>query len=332
MRTDLLRKVIIENGALGSIKDFCKEWGTPLVVVDPTTKNIAGDKIAGDLNAEIFVIKEASLDEVEKVKKIASDSRCIISAGGGRAIDVGKFAAHKLGVPFISVPTALSHDGIASRNVSLMTKGVYGSYPASTPYGLVVDLDIVKKAPYRMTAAGAADMITNYTALEDWKLAGDRDKYIEYIAGLSLLAADLVANNVDCIRALEDVGFENLVWALVISATSMTIAGSSRPASGAEHMFSHALDSLGAKALHGEQVGLGSIIFSYLQGGDWKRIKELLKRVGAPTTAKEIGIEKEKIIEALLKAKDVRKRYTILDIKPLTAEKAENICKETGVI
>lgn len=326
MQTELPRKIIIERGAIDKIYEVCKKWENPLVVADPTTKNIAGNKIAKDLSSDIFIIKESSLYEVEKVKEVGGEY--IISVGGGRAIDVGKLAAHKLGVPFISVPTALSHDGIASKNVSLMTEGIYGSYPASTPYGLIVDLDIVKKAPYRMTASGSADIISNYTALEDWKLAGD---VIEYAAGLSLLAANIVSDNVDGIRKLEDNALENLTWALIISATSMTITGSSRPASGAEHMFSHALDSLGTKALHGEQVGLGSIFFSYLQDGNWKKIKNLLEKVGAPTTAKDIGIEENLIIQALLKAKDIRKRYTILDKKPLTEEKAKEICKATGI-
>jgi len=122
------------------------------------------------------------------------------------------------------------------------------------------------------------------------------------------------------------------VEALISSGISMSLVGSSRPASGAEHMFSHALESLGSRALHGEQCGFGSILMAKLQGQDWKTIRDKLKLIGAPVTIKELNTNKETIIQALLEAKKIRERYTILDEKPLTEEKALELCKATGVL
>lgn len=96
----------------------------------------------------------------------------------------------------------------------------------------------------------------------------------------------------------------------------MSIAGSSRPASGGEHKFSHALDQIApGKGLHGEQCGIGSIITMYLHGGDWRGIRSSLKAIGAPTTPKEIGISDETAAKALVLARGIRpERFTILDI------------------
>src|SRR5699024_2140661 len=107
-----------------------------------------------------------------------------------------------------------------------------------------------------------------------------------------------------------------VVKALVSSGVAMSIAGSSRPASGAEHLFSHQLDRIApGAALHGHQVGVGSILTEYLHSGEegrWTNIRDALAGLGAPTTAAELGIDDAAIIEALTSAHEIRDRYTIL--------------------
>jgi glycerol-1-phosphate dehydrogenase [NAD(P)+] len=121
--------------------------------------------------------------------------------------------------------------------------------------------------------------------------------------------------------------------ALVSSGVAMSIAGSSRPASGSEHMFSHALDRLAPKpALHGEQCALGTVMMMYLHGGNWKDIREGLLKMKIPITAKALKIEESLIIEALTIAHTIRPdRYTILS-SGLTYEAAEDLAVQTGVI
>jgi glycerol-1-phosphate dehydrogenase [NAD(P)+] len=113
----------------------------------------------------------------------------------------------------------------------------------------------------------------------------------------------------------------------------MSIAGSSRPASGSEHKFSHALDAMAPKpALHGEQCGVGTIMMAYLHGGDWQRIRQALQSIGAPVDARGLGVEDRCIIQALLHAKDIRpERYTILG-EGLTKKAAQELAKVTMVI
>ncbi|MBI4163806.1 MAG: iron-containing alcohol dehydrogenase, partial [Candidatus Aenigmarchaeota archaeon] len=304
--SELPRKVLIDKGAVNKIAGVVSGLGKRvLVVVDPITKDIAGDFVSKQVEGKLFSISGSTIEEVKRAEAEGVD--CIISVGGGKVIDVGKLAAHNKKIPFISIPTACSHDGIVSKNASITENNVSKSFSATTPFGLIADLDILSKAPYRLTASGAADIISNYTSVFDWRLAKEQgEEYDEGAAKLALMSAELVSSSVKAIRSKSEGGMRNLVWSLLYSGMSMTLAGSSRPASGAEHMFSHALDSLGSKGIHGEQVGLGAIIFAYLQGQDWKNIKSLLEEVGAPVTAEQAGIGKDLIIEALLKAKDIR--------------------------
>ena len=116
---------------------------------------------------------------------------------------------------------------------------------------------------------------------------------------------------------------------MISAGVASCIAGSSRPCSGAEHLFSHALDKIAPDiGLHGEKCGIGSIMMAKLQGQDWKKIVKTLKDVGAPTTAKEIGLEPNMIIEALMIAQGLRpERYTILKEIKMSKKIALRSCK-----
>jgi glycerol-1-phosphate dehydrogenase [NAD(P)+] len=159
------------------------------------------------------------------------------------------------------------------------------------------------------------------------------EPFSEYASIISKMTAKILIESAGAIKP----GIEESAWtvmkALVASGVAMSIAGSSRPASGSEHKFSHALDELAPEpALHGEQCGVGTIMMMYLHGGNWQEIRTALKTIGAPTCAAELGIKEEYIIKALLHAHEIRpERYTILGTG-LTREAAEKVARITKVI
>ncbi len=101
-----------------------------------------------------------------------------------------------------------------------------------------------------------------------------------------------------------------------------------------DHLFSHAVDKLEpGVGLHGEKCGIGAIMIAKLQGQDWKNIVKTLKAVGAPTTAKEIGLKSNILARALTIAQSLRpERYTILNQVNMTENKAIALAKSTKVI
>jgi len=313
-----------------------------LVLYGPKTKEIAGKEVEENLSREFevsgVIVKGAAMGEVERVTGLARELKAdwLIAVGGGSIIDVAKLASYRLGLPFISFPTTASHDGIASANASIRDLGAKTSVKARPPVAIIADVKVIKTAPYRYLAAGVGDIISNLTAVKDWQLAHrlKGEYYSEYAASLSLMSAKMVMKNADIIRLGNEESVRKVVKGLISSGVAMSIAGSSRPASGAEHLFSHALDMLlDRPALHGEQVGVGTIITAYLHGLKWERIRETLKKVGAPTTAYELGVEPEIVIKALTIAHTIRpERYTILGKDGLTREAAEEAARITGVI
>ncbi|GAB6101418.1 NAD(P)-dependent glycerol-1-phosphate dehydrogenase [Thermococcus atlanticus] len=342
---ELPREVLLGEDLKGEVLNVARRLKLPekaLILYGPKTREIAGREVEENLKREFDVrgvlIKEASMEEVVRVERKIREEGAgwIIAVGGGSIIDVAKLASFRADVPFISFPTTASHDGIASANASIKDLGMKTSMKARPPIAVIADVKVIKTAPYRYLAAGVGDMISNLTAVKDWQLAHKirGEYYSEYAASLSLMSAKMVIRNANIIRLGNEESVRKVIKGLISSGVAMSIAGSSRPASGAEHLFSHALDAIAPKpALHGEQCGVGTIIMAYLHGLKWERIRETLKKVGAPTNAYELGIDPEYIVEALTVAHKIRpERYTILGKDGLTREAAERAAKITGVI
>jgi len=329
---ELPRKVLVGEGSVEKVPDVASDLGLrggSVLVADKNTLGIAGQKIADVMGSSVFVAGENGVEEVEKLAAEMGGCGFLIACGGGTVNDIAKLASFRKGVPYINVSTSASHDGIASPQSSLKgDKPV--SVKAQCPLGVVADTALIRRAPRRLNSAGCADAISNYCSVLDWRLAREEkgEYYGDYAAALSEMSANIVMENADNI--MDDISV--LIEALISSGVAIGIAGSSRPCSGAEHAFSHALDMIFPNhALHGEQCGVGAIMTAYLHNADWRRVRDSLKKCGAPTNARELGIPEEKIIEALLMAHKIRDRYTILR-GGLTQQQARELAKETGVI
>ena len=338
LQVKLPKNVTIGRNATEKIGQVCDELNmrdTVSVFTDQAVMEAAGRRVIEVLRGsgyEVYPTYLPSKVNMKDLKAVGSDF--VIGLGGGKVIDFAKMTAKMSNRPFISFPTAISHDGIASDRAVV---GDSYSIPAVIPDAIVIDIDIILKSPYRLTAAGCGDVIAKLTAVEDWKLSHRKTgEYIsEYSAAINKTSADLVIESASSIRNLEERGIRNLIEALVFSGVSMSIAGSSRPSSGSEHLFSHALKTVypQRKSLHGEECALGAIMCSYLQGKDWEKIVQALNAVGLPTTAKGLDLPDDIVVKALSMAKDVRNdRYTILNYKKVNEETARSVARSTCVI
>lgn len=342
----LPREVLVGRGTLELVSDICKKLGfskTAFVVSGEKTMDIAGRHVIelleqGGMKVGHILVSSPTLWNVRAVEmKIKRRKpRLVLGVGGGAKIDVAKLSSARCGIPYFSIPTTASHDGIASPLASIKGLTKPFSAMAQSPMAIIADTDIIIKSSQRLTASGCGDVIAKVTAVRDWRLAHKvkGEYYGAYAASLALMSSKLVMENANLIKPNDEEGLRVLLEALISCGVAMAIAGSSRPGSGAEHMFSHALDIITSKpALHGEKCGLGTIMMAYLYGLDWKRIRDKLKTVGAPTNAEELGIKPDDIIQALVKAPEVRpERYTILQEKPLNKDSARKLAEATEVI
>ncbi|MGQ9759228.1 MAG: NAD(P)-dependent glycerol-1-phosphate dehydrogenase [Candidatus Methanomethylicaceae archaeon] len=328
-----VRDILNRLNYTGSILLICGETFTkePAKVVMESIEDSAR-------TVHMLSIKDATQCEVEEVASLIEETKAgmVVSVGGGKTIDVAKLASYNKNIPFISVPTSAAHDGISSPVASLKRENGSTSVMAHPPIALLADTEVIAKSPKRHIVSGVGDIIAKFTAVRDWGLAHrlKGEYYGEYAASLALMSAELVKENIEFIARGLDVGVRTLIEALISCGYAMCIAGSSRPCSGSEHLFAHALERIaGDRAFHGERCGLGAIMMMYLHGGDWRSIKDVLSKVGGPTTAKQLGVRDEQIVEAMTLAHTIRaERYTILGEKGITKEAAIEVAKITGVI
>lgn len=342
---ELPRNILAGHGVVEDVRDVCRSLhlsGTGTIITGGTTSEVAGRRVRDLMEGydmDICTVGDATQENAEEVASLAREngSSFILAVGGGSKIDLAKIVSNEVNVPFIAIPTSASHDGIASNRASLKSAEGSRSIKSASPMAVIADTEIIVKAPHRLLASGCADVISNLTALRDWDFARRlRDDVVFSRSAYSLAkyAADEIIEASKVIKP----GVEDGVWIaikpIIISGLSMSVAGSSRPTSGAEHMFSHMLDlRCPGRALHGEQCGVGSIMTMYLHGGDWERIRDALADIGAPTTAGELGVPEDEIIHCLAHAHEIRSdRFTILGDNGISEEVAERVAAATGVI
>ncbi len=339
----LPRSIAIGHGMIADTARMCTELKlgqSAIIVTGRKTRKIAGEAVSDILasdgfSTDIAIVTNADQENIDRVIDTARDVFFLVGVGGGTVIDVAKLASTMLDIPFLSVPTAASHDGIASMRASIARDGDTVSVPAQAPLGIIADTEIIARAPHRFLASGCGDLISNYTAVLDWELAHRLRNvpYSEYAAALSRMTAQIIMDRAETIKPELEESARLVIKALVSSGVAMSIAGSSMPASGSEHKFSHALDRIAPEpAMHGEQCGVGTILMMYLHGGNWQQIRDALQRIGAPVDACGLGIPDQCIIEALVHAAEIRpERYTILGTG-LNEEAARNVARITGVV
>ncbi len=338
---ELPTKVLIGDGVISELGEFIEESAGRRKVVVASGSNVkskvcdAVDSALGE-RAVWVEVTAADTKNVAKVIEQSATSGCIIGVGGGKSVDVAKLAAFRKHLPFYSVPTSASHDGISSPFASL--KGLDRPYSvmAKPPLGILADTEVIASAPRRLLASGCGDLVSKLTAVKDWQLAHrvTGEYYGGYAASLALMSARVVIDGSRKIGKFGRDSVRDLVEALISTGVAAGIAGSSRPCSGSEHLFCHYLDLLAPDAgLHGEKCGIGTIMMAKLHRLDWKGVRSALKNVKAPVTGSEIGVGSDEIVESLVKASSIRPdRYTILSRKKLSRRTATALAASTGVI
>jgi len=337
---ELPQRILIGDDVLSRLESFIEMPKTARIIVASGTnvQEKVREVVADSLKGRVGWVDVLSSDmkNVRSVMKVSRDARCIIGLGGGKSVDVGKLAASKLSLPFFSVPTSASHDGIASPFASIRGTKKHYSMRARPPLGILADVDVIAAAPPRLFSAGCGDLVAKLTAVRDWQLGHDAtgEYYGAYAASLAMMSAQLVIDNSKRMGLADKPAVRDLVEALISTGVAAGIAGTSRPCSGSEHLFSHALDVIcPGKGLHGEKCGIGTILSAKMQGLDWQAVKRALKDVNAPTTAKQIDVTDDQVVQALVEAINIRPdRYTILSAAQLDQTSARKLAEDTGVI
>lgn len=311
--------------------------GKILYVSDPFVDSLYGSIVRPQIEA-VGRLKEEpcdyntiaySMNIAERC--IATDVNCIVGLGGGRTLDVCKYAAYVSKAPYLALPTTAANDGLCSPIAVLKRQDEKPkSLGSAMPTMALIDTEIIAKGPVQNIKAGIGDTISNYMALLDWEFAVSRGKdemngYAYLMSRSSLDSLMKTQYSSICPEFIEV-----LINSLVLSGIAMDFAGSSRPVSGSEHLFSHALDYFSeVKNLHGIQVALGTVAVLKLIGRDPAPVIDYLARFDVGINPYQLGIDKSTFIYCMQHATEMRSnRYTYLHEADLSEKTLSKLYEE----
>jgi glycerol-1-phosphate dehydrogenase [NAD(P)+] len=284
-----------------------------------------------DHSVEAAVWVEVADNDLNSAARMFADlptgTSAVVGVGGGKALDVAKYVAFLSRLPYFAVPTSLSNDGFCSPQSSLTVRGKRRSLPAALPFGVVIDTAVCRDAPRILTLSGVGDLVSKFTAVRDWKLAFHAVG--EPVDDFAALMSDGTIYSFMSHPAFDSEGIRLLATALMLNGIAMEICGSSRPASGGEHLISHALDATSARPrLHGLQVGVASYLVSTLQGDNTERIAALFDATGFWDAVAADPFSREEWLAAVRLAPTVKDNfYTVLSSRDVLPE-VERLLKQ----
>jgi len=246
-------------------------------------------------------LEQSDLDELfDRVPGVD----CVAGVGGGVAIDVAKYGAGRLGVPLVAVPTILSTTAYINPLAVLREAGRSVMVPAPGPEAVIVDLDVLERAPTRLNVAGLGDILSCHTALYDWRLTANdsaaEQPWNERAARQCRLLVDSIAAHADDFRVMNERALKLLVDMHIEVVDICEGLGHARPESGSEHLLVEAIEELtGRTFLHGPIVGLGIDVMSELQGNDHEVIVALMDEIGLDHSPEANGVTRLELEQAL---------------------------------
>lgn len=398
-----LADVAVAPDAFDVLPGLCRKHArgsSVCLLADVRTADVAGSAAAARLTDAGFRVRSVIVPDPGPASSPVCDDRThdalasritavpglFVAVGSGVVSDLTKWLAADSGTPYVAFATAASMNGYASANVAPTIDGVKRLVRGRGPMAIVTSPAVLAAAPAAMTAAGLGDVIAKGVSAADWKL--NQLLFDEYYCPLCVgLVRDLepqYTEHPEDVRAGLEPAIRALFDALILTGVAMTIAGTSSPASGGEHLISHTLDMKAtvdgtSHDLHGRQVGVGTILCAALyhevmtleqpvfrvtdepvdsvywgrltpavepehvgkqaraaaavdvlqcSPALWDsvrteigsavpapaRVKQCLERAGAAHTVADLGVTRERFIDALTHAHQMRTRYTILDL------------------
>ena len=277
------KALLLGKGVLSSIATLFKEQfpgKRAIIVADKTTFEVAGKAVQrfleeGGVEQDVpFIFDEPDMHAewkfIERLDvHLAKTEAIAIAVGSGTINDTTKLSSSHNNRRYMTVATAASMDGYTAFGASITKDGAKQTFACAAPQALVADIDVIATAPKDMTASGFGDLFAKVPAGADWIIAdGLGVEPIDDLA-FSIVQDGLQDALSDPIGARngEEQALSRLIVGLLLGGFAMqAYPKSSRPASGAEHQFSHLWNMQhhvmenGVTPSHGFQVSIGTLV------------------------------------------------------------------------
>ncbi|MGD6730350.1 MAG: glycerol dehydrogenase [Pleomorphochaeta sp.] len=309
-------RYIQQKNALKDLSKFAKTLGNNLLVlITESGKKRIGNIIEdGNKDTDVtinftYFNGECSKKEIKRVQDEAKKvgANVIVGIGGGKALDTAKAAAYYAKLPVVISPTIASSDAPCSAlSVIYTEEGVYEEYLFLTenPNMVLMDTEIISKAPSRLIVAGMGDALATYFEARACK-ASNAINCLNGTGSLTSTAlgelcyqtlindgykAKLAADNKVCTKAVENI---------IEANTYLSGIGFESGGIAAAHAVHNGLTAIEEThhMYHGEKVAFGTLTQLVLENAPIEDIEEVIEfctSVGLPTTLADLGIKEIK--------------------------------------
>lgn len=282
---DETEALVIGNNVLLQVSEIFNKLFSgrkAIVVADTNTYRVAGERVehllreAGLKMEESHIFKNPDLFAeygfVDELVGVLKNTDAIpIAVGSGTINDLTKLASYKTNRRYMCVATAASMDGYTAFGASITYKGAKQTFDCPAPQACLADVRIIADAPAEMTASGYADLFAKVTAGADWILSDalDVEKIDNQSWGIVQGGLRDALSDPQGVKEGEEKAIEKLIEGLMLGGFAMQAHKTSRPASGAEHQFSHLWNmehhtNHGEHISHGFQVAIGTLAVTAL--------------------------------------------------------------------
>jgi glycerol dehydrogenase-like iron-containing ADH family enzyme len=254
-------------------------------------------------------------DAVRQATGQVGTGSAVFGIGGGSAVDHAKYVAWTTGRPLVLVPSILSVDAAFTKAIGVREGSRVRYVGEVYPEHLLIDFGLLSAAPRILNLAGAGDVLSIFTALWDWRVAGrwHGEFFDADIAAQSQGLLDRLLAGAPDLRDVTDTGLRTLAELYVGEVRLCEIVGNSRPEEGSEHYVAYCLEHLtGRHFLHGALVGMGVLLAGAYQGQDVGPIARYLREIGLDCSFAGVGTTRDEVRACLLAMGDYVRQETQL--------------------
>ena len=261
-----------------------------LITSMPAWNAVSADLCGWNIIAGLEVKEASTAHWDDLISKIgAQDLEIVYAVGGGLVADAAKYIASRLDLGLRVLPTALSVDAFITAASGIRREGCVYYIPTKVPEEIILDLEVIGRAPAALRAAGVTDVMSIATGCWDWKFAGEQGKNppgMQFIPWVYDNAQSILQGVLDCAEAAgrgDPAGLKTLYDCLSMEVQLCNQVGHARPEEGSEHYFAYSVENyLGHGLPHGDLVGPGILLMAGLQGQDTRRYEAALRACNVP--------------------------------------------------
>jgi glycerol-1-phosphate dehydrogenase [NAD(P)+] len=273
----------------------------------------------------VHMVADMDLSTLETIDAALPPCDVVVGVGGGSCCDTAKYLAWKRGCRMILVPTIVSVDAPLTNMVAVRVDRAVRYVGDIWPKELLIDHDLIRKAPVELNRAGAADIASIHTALYDWRLAHDLrgEAYDPGVAKLAQECLDELDRNAAEVFNVSPKGIDTIVDLFRREVEFCARIGTSRPEEGSEHLVAYNIEHITRRHfVHGDLVALGIFLMSRLQQNKHAWVVDLMDRLGLRCRVPDLA--KDEVERCLVTLKEFTHKtnlfFSVVDVHEVSAE------------